>query len=245
VIDTWDKAANKIVARSRSSRATWHHVMVTFDGTISGHQASAIYVDGKRVKPATDPNTVGGNIETAVPLRLGARQGDDSKLNGKVACRISVSTAACSHERKSPARATACSSTSPRCPPDQRTKEQVDQLYQYFISNIDVPSRELRTRLDKLKSEQAGMRAARVRLAGDGGEKEEPFAHVLPRRLFRPRREGRARHSRRAAADAGGRSEEPPRPRPLAERSRQPAARPRDDEPRMVLLLRCRHRRNQ
>ena len=63
----------------------WHHVMVTFDGSISGHQASAIYIDGKKVASKTYPNTVGGNIETAVPLRLGSRHGGESKLNGQVA----------------------------------------------------------------------------------------------------------------------------------------------------------------
>jgi hypothetical protein len=85
VIDSWDKAANKIVAPSPLTPGEWHHVMVTFDGTISGHQASAIYVDGKNAGGKTYPNTVGGTIETSVPLRLGSREGGDSKLNGNVA----------------------------------------------------------------------------------------------------------------------------------------------------------------
>ena len=50
VIDSWDKAANKIVAAKPLKPGEWHHVMVTFDGTISGHQASAIYVDGKKAE---------------------------------------------------------------------------------------------------------------------------------------------------------------------------------------------------
>ena len=81
VVDTWEDSANKIVAKQPLKSGQWHHVMITFDGSTSGHQASAIYVDGKRSAANIDPNTVGGNIETSVPLRLGARHKDASKLN--------------------------------------------------------------------------------------------------------------------------------------------------------------------
>ena len=185
VIDSWDKAANKLVAPDVLKPDTWHHVMVTFDGKASGHEASAIYVDGKRVNAAAAPNSVGGNIETHVPLRLGSREGGDSQLNGKVALQDFRF-----YRRVLAAEEIAGISTNSLLqhiaglPPEQRTKEQTDSLYHYFISNIDGPSREIRTALDKLGSEQRGLRArGSVSLVMEE-KKEEPFAHVLNRGVY-------------------------------------------------------------
>jgi hypothetical protein len=185
VIDTWDKAANKIVAPKPLKPGEWHHVMITFDGTISGHQASAIYVDGKRVKAATDPNSVGVKIETAVPLRLGARHGGESKLNGNVA----LQDFRFYRRLLTPAEIAGLAQNSmlqhiAALPAEQRTKQQVDALFKYYVSNIDIPSRDLRKQLDVLKTEQGGIRArGSVSLVMEE-KKSEPFAHVLNRGVY-------------------------------------------------------------
>ena len=185
VIDTWDKAANKITAPEPLKPGQWHHVMVTFDGSISGHQAGAIYIDGKRVNAKTDPNSEGGTIETSVPLRLGSRHNDDSKLNGKVALqdfrfyrRLLAPAEIESLARNSLLQHIAA------LPPAQRTKAQVDSLFAYYLANVDAPSRELRTKLDALKSEQEKLRArGSVSLVMEE-KKSEPFAHVLNRGVY-------------------------------------------------------------
>ncbi|MES2924994.1 MAG: DUF1553 domain-containing protein [Verrucomicrobiota bacterium] len=190
VIDSWDKAANKIVAPSPLKPGEWHHVMVTFDGTISGHQASAIYVDGKNAGGKTYPNTVGGNIETSVPLRLGSRQGGDSKLNGKVALqdfrfyRRLLSPA----EIKDLADNSVLQSIVSQ-PAEKRTKEQLESVFKYFVANIDVPSRELRTRLDGLKIEQSTLRERGSFSLVMEEKKDAPFAHVLTRGAYADRGE--------------------------------------------------------
>ena len=182
VIDSWDKAANKIVAPSSLTPGEWHHVMVTFDGTISGHQASAIYVDGKNAGGKTYPNTVGGTIETSVPLRLGSREGGDSKLNGKVA----LQDFRFYRRLLAPAEIKDLAENSllqhiVSLPVEQRTKEQLDSLFKYYVANIDNPSRELRSRLDGLKTEQSTLRArGSVSLVMEE-KKEAPFAHILIR----------------------------------------------------------------
>jgi hypothetical protein len=69
-------------------------------------------------------------------------------------------------------------------PAEQRTKQQVESLFKYYVSNIDVPSRELQTRLDGLKTEQAGIRErGSVSLVMEE-KKTEPFAHVLARGVY-------------------------------------------------------------
>ena len=185
VIDSWDKSANKIVAPDPLKPGEWHHVMVTFDGTISGHQASAIYVDGQRAKAGTDPNTVGGTIETAVPLRLGSRHNNDSKLTGKVA----LQDFRFYRRLLAPGEIGALAQSSlllqiVTIPAGQRTKEQIESLFKYYIANIDVPARDLRTRLDGLKTEQGTLRArGSVSLVMEE-KKDEPFAHVLTRGVY-------------------------------------------------------------
>ena len=182
VIDSWDKAANKIVAPSPLPPGEWHHVMVTFDGTISSHQASTIYVDGKNAAGKTYPNSVGGTIETAVPLRLGSREGGASKLNGKVALQdfrfyrrlLSASEIMDIAENSLLQHIVSL-------PVKKRTKEQLDSLFKYYVANIDNPSRELRSHLDGLKTEQSTLRArGSVSLVMEE-KKEVPFAHVLVR----------------------------------------------------------------
>ncbi|MEO5915659.1 MAG: DUF1553 domain-containing protein [Luteolibacter sp.] len=182
VIDSWDKAANKIVAPSPLTPGEWHHVMVTFDGRNAGHQASTIYVDGKNAGGKTYPNTVGGNIETSVPLRLGSRQGGDSKLNGKVALQdFRFYRRLLGAGEIADLAVNSLLQQIVTLPVEMRTKEQLDSVFKYYIGNIDNPSRELRTRLDRLKTEESALRSrGSVSLVMEE-KKEEPFANVLIR----------------------------------------------------------------
>jgi hypothetical protein len=186
VIDSWDKAANKTTVGKPLERGKWQHVMVTFDGSISGHQAHAIYIDGKRVPAGPDPNTVGGNIETDAPLRIGSRENGDFKLTGgKVALQdFRFYRRLLKPEEIKTISETAMLNHIVSLPADQRSKQQVDTLYQYYIANIDGPSREFAAKLDPLKTEQSQLRGrGSVSLVMD--EKDsEPFAHVLNRGVY-------------------------------------------------------------
>ncbi|MFD0893604.1 DUF1553 domain-containing protein [Luteolibacter ambystomatis] len=186
VIDTWDKAANKLTANDPLSPGVWHHVMMTYDGTRPGHQTCAIYVDGKKQNGSLSPSSVGGTIETPVPFRLGSRANNDSKLNGPVALqdfrfyrRLLAPEEIKDIADNSMLRSLAA------IPAGQRTKVQNDQLFRHFISNVDVRSRELRTSLDALKTEQTTLRArGSVSLVMDEKKDSAPFAHVLARGVY-------------------------------------------------------------
>ena len=185
IIDSWDKAANKIIASSALKPGEWHHVMVTFDGARSGHQASAIYIDGKDANGKTYPNTVGGNIETSVTLRLGSRQGGDSKLNGKVAIQDFRFYRRLLNQAEIQALAdNSLLQSIVSQPVEKRTEKQIEAVFNYFVANIDAPSRELRTRLDGLQTEQGNLRdQGSVSLVMEE-KKDEPFAHVLTRGAY-------------------------------------------------------------
>lgn len=182
VIDSWDKAANKVVAQKPLKSGKWHHVMVTFDGKVSGHQASSIFVDGKQVVSKTYPNTVGGNIETAVHLRLGSREGGVSKLDGKVALqdfrfyrRLLTES-----EIDSIAKNNFLAGILAK-PADQRSEAEVDSLYSYYAANIDGPSREIKAQIDSIEVEQSKIRQRGSMTLVMEEKNEEPFAHVLVR----------------------------------------------------------------
>ncbi|MCU0777831.1 MAG: DUF1553 domain-containing protein [Akkermansiaceae bacterium] len=185
VIDSWDKAANMVVASKPLKPGEWHHVMVTFNGALSGHQASAIFVDGKRSSYLVDPNTVGGNIETQVPLRLGSRHGGDSALNGKVAMQDFRFYRRLLDEKEiATISANSMLQHIVALPPQQRTAEQLKSLQQYFLANIDAPSREIRARLDTLKTEQRELQARGSISLVMEEKKEQPYAHVLNRGVY-------------------------------------------------------------
>jgi len=185
VIDSWDKAADKIVGTEPLKPGMWHHVMTTFDGTQSGHQAQALYVDGNRVAAGPYPNTVGGNIETKVNLRLGARANDDSRLNGKVALQdLRFYRRLLSPQEISTLAQSSLLQSILATPVEQRTKEQIDSLYNYYLLNVDAASRELRTKQDALKTEQSSLRERGSISLVMEEKKDEPFAHVLTRGVY-------------------------------------------------------------
>lgn len=182
VIDTWEKSANKIVAPVPLKAGEWHHVMVTFDGAVSSDQASAIYVDGKKVASSISPNTVGGSIQTKVSLRLGSREGGESKLSEKVALQdFRFYRRLLNPEEIQDLAEDSLVQHIVSLPEDKRTKEQQEIVLKYFLAGIDIPSRELRTRLDALRAEQGTLRQRGAISLVMEEKQDEPFAHVLIR----------------------------------------------------------------
>jgi hypothetical protein len=185
VIDSWNKAANKVVAPKPLQSGKWHHVMVTFDGTRPGHQALAVYVDGVRQNAASNPNSVGGDIVANVPLLLGGRHKNDARLNGKVAFQDFRFYRRLLSEREIAMIAGMGNLKQILAlPAEKRTKEQVEALLGYYLTNIDGPSRQLLTQLDKVKADQTKFKSrGSVSLVME--EKPgEPFAHVLTRGVY-------------------------------------------------------------
>jgi hypothetical protein len=185
IIDSWDKSANKLMSITPLKPGTWHHVMVVFDGALAGHQAMAIYVDGKRADGGATPNTVGGTIETTVPLRLGSREGGggNSKLQGQVSLqdfrfyRKKLTDAEISQLANNKT-----INSWAAIPEGQRTPEQNKALFEHYITSVDAPSLEILREKDALKTEEAALNApGSESLVYEEKKGQEPFAHVLVR----------------------------------------------------------------
>jgi hypothetical protein len=185
VISSWDKAANKAIAKPLDP-GKWHHVMVTFNGANSGHQAHAIYINGNAVPIETDLNTVGENIEAKVPLRIGSRANGEYKLrNGKVA----LQDFRFYRRLLTPAEIKTLSNMATlkhivALPAGERTKQQNESLFGYYIVHVDGPSREIAASLDSLTAERSRLQTrGSVSLVMDE-KTTEPFAHVLNRGVY-------------------------------------------------------------
>jgi len=186
IIDSWDKAANRMEDGKPLEPGKWHHVAVVFDGKQSGHQSLSIYINGVRSGAGSSPNTVGGNIEADVSLRLGSREGGDSQLSGPVALQdFRFYRRALSEAEIKELASTGVLHQHLALAPDQRTKEQNDALFQYFISSVDVPSRDLSAQLDRLKKDQSELRGrGAMSLVMEEKKNSEAFAHVLTRGVY-------------------------------------------------------------
>jgi len=183
IIDTWETSATKVVAQTNLKAGQWYHVMITFDGTKSGHQAASIFIDGKRVGAGPDPNTVGGSLINSAPLTLGSRSGGDSELTTKVALQDfrfyrrllkegEISSLANSQKI----------SVYAALPADKRTPEQNKILFEHFVTNVDEPSLNLLQERDGIRKEEAHLRArGSASLVFEEKKGVDPFAHVLIR----------------------------------------------------------------
>ncbi len=185
VIDTWDTAANKLVAPQPLASGTWHHVMVTFDGTRPSDQALTLYVDGELQNAQLSPGSVGSNIETAVSLKLGSREGGDSKLSGPVALqdfrfyrRVLTRSQIASIANAPAFRELAA------IPAQSRSKEQTDKLLPYFLAEVDTISRQISEKLELLKSSQNEIHARGAVTLVMEEKPEEAFAHILVRGVY-------------------------------------------------------------
>lgn len=185
VIDTWQGSANKLNAPTALEPGRWQHVMVTFDGSKPAKQTMVIYVDGIAQKSELSPNTIGPNIETKVPFQLGSRANGDSKLNSPVALQdFRFYRRVLSAGEIGTIANTALLRQLVSLPAEQRTKEQTDKLFPYYLSQIDAPYRQLDEKLDQLKSEQAQIRSEGSVTLVMEEKPGEAFAHILTRGVY-------------------------------------------------------------
>ncbi|HVJ44815.1 MAG TPA: DUF1553 domain-containing protein, partial [Luteolibacter sp.] len=186
VIDSWPDAANKITAKEELKPDEWHHVFVTFDGSRASHQTMKVYIDGKAVPGGPEPNTLGGDITSNTPLRIGSRNDGSEKLEGTVA----IQDFRFYRRLLSPEEIKTLSEQNElqhflSIPSAKRTKEQTATLLDHFLATEDPRSLELLRELD-------GIRAPRDEIKQRGSlslimteKKDQPAeAHVLERGIY-------------------------------------------------------------
>ena len=185
VIESFSESAAKIVATHPLAPGQWHHVMVTFDGGKRPNETLRIFVNGSPAETKMEYAKVGQSIETQVPLRLGSRHGDDSRLNGPTA----LQDFRFYRRLLTPGEIQALALDSilqhvAKLPPDQRREEQLNALFDYYITHADAPAKTLREQIAALEKEQNEIRARGSMSLVMEEKPTEPFANILNRGVY-------------------------------------------------------------
>ena len=180
IVDQWPDKALKVTAKNALKPGTWHHLLAVFDGSKSGSEAIAIYIDAKKAEVEVNNNKLGSEIIGKAPFRLGGRSdGDgfaDLPLNGKVYLQdVRFYEQALSQ----PQIARIAADGLARLP---ENGEGSDALYDLFLAGFDEPGQKLQGELAALKSEESQIKSrGATTLIMEEKKDSEPTAYILTR----------------------------------------------------------------
>jgi len=187
IIDKYPDTALKVTAKETLSTGVWHHVMAVFDGSIKGSGAVQIYVNGRLSSLEINNNTLGSNIVTDVPFRIGGRSDKDGvsetikggkvflqdlRFYPQVLSQLDIGRlAATGMIREFLAKNS-----------DQRTKEQTNALFDLYLSGFDVTQQKLNDKMARLKKESDAIKErGAITLIMEENKDSKPKANVLVR----------------------------------------------------------------
>ncbi|MGA0846516.1 MAG: DUF1553 domain-containing protein, partial [Luteolibacter sp.] len=186
VIHSWNSSALKATAKQALAEGQWHHLVVTYDGSATGKAALRVFVNGVSVETKTAPDSLNGEIETPVSLRIGSREGGGYKLqNGSVAFQdFRLYRRLLAPEEVAALAEAALMDHLAQQAAAKRIEKQNELLYKFYSDHIDPILRAAHEDLAVLKREQATLRARGSVSLVMVEKNEEPFAHVLKRGVY-------------------------------------------------------------
>jgi hypothetical protein len=186
VISAWPDQALKVVGRDQVPADRWVHVAVRYDG--SGKAAGVdVYYDGQRQQINVENDRLSGSIETEVPLRIGQRSTGEAFTGGVRDLRI-YRRGLDDAEIASLAKTSRFERVLAKAPTD-RSEQEVNELFEYWLAAMDESYRGQRRQLDALQQEQEQIKS-RGTIAHVMQDRSEPaMAYVLFRGEYDQRRD--------------------------------------------------------
>ena len=187
IVHRWPDDAVKVVAKEQVPANQWTHVAVSYDG--GGKAAGvAVYYNGKQQQTNVEADTLKETIRTGVPLKLGQRHTGDV-LSGAAIHDLRVyGRSLTAGEVASLAKASHLASVLAK-PAEQRTDDEVQQLYSWWLDSLDQTYQTLSAELTQLEKEQRRHSGSRHRGARDAGSRNGATAYILFRGEYTQRRE--------------------------------------------------------
>jgi hypothetical protein len=186
-IHKWPDDALKVVAKSPLQPGQWYHVFATYDG--SGKAAGVrVYLNGVAQPVDVQADKLKQTIRTTVPLKVGQRhtserlQGvtlQDLRLYGRTLSGTEVEQLA-----KTPRALELLSK-----PAAQRTPPEQNDLFDWWLTSFDQPSRELAAKLATLQQEEVNLRSRGTVAHVMQERPAEPMAYMLYRGEYDKRRD--------------------------------------------------------
>ena len=179
IISKWPDDAIKVTTTKNLVRATWQHVLMTYDG--GGKAAGVkIYVDGVLAETKAEVDKLKTDTQAATPTRLGQRSTSEP-LHGSLQDVLLYGRALL------PAEVTTLSKIAPlrqllAGKPDAKQKE---TLLEYYLSTRHVPSKVAVASVAKLTGEQTQIRARSPMTHIQEEKKDTPaMANILMRGAY-------------------------------------------------------------
>ena len=187
IIHKWPENALKVFGKTALKPGEWHHVFVTYNG--SGKAAGVtIFIDGKPEKTTVQSDTLKDTIKTKVPFRLAQRHTSsrfddlaiqDVRIYGRALSAVEVGKVGTG------ARATWLVAK----PAAERTDADKNELYTWWLSDLDPTTAKLGASLAAIEKEEAAIKA-RGTLTHVMQERAEPaMAYILFRGEYDKRRD--------------------------------------------------------
>jgi hypothetical protein len=156
-INRFPEDSIKVATEKPIDATKWHHLAITYDGS-SKAAGLKVYVDGEPQRTGTANDSLKGTTRTKVPFRVGQRNNSspiknlrvqDLRLYGRALTAIEVKNLATSSRLL----------TIVSKPADKRSEPEKKDLYDWWLTGNDAPTRELGGQLAKLQSEEAAIKS--------------------------------------------------------------------------------------
>ncbi|MCA9154599.1 MAG: DUF1549 domain-containing protein, partial [Planctomycetales bacterium] len=160
IIDKWPENGLKVKTRDAVLKpGQWQHVFATYDGT-GKPEGVKIYVDGKETPLAVENNTLkpDATIHTNTPLRIGPRS-HTQVFDGGAIQDVRIYQRGLSAAEVQAIAGTAPLQTMLATPADQRTPQQRDALFNFYLGTLDAEYPALAKAVTDLEAEQATIKA--------------------------------------------------------------------------------------
>ncbi len=187
IISAWPDKGMKVVSKAQVPANEWVHVAVTYDGSrkASGLQ---VYINGAvQDKNIENDRLDDSTIRNDVPWKIGSRS-SDSPFTGSIQDLRIQRRVLSAAEVDSLAKLSRFQGTLAKAV-DQRTPEETNELYNFWLKKFDASFQECATNLASLEKEEADIRARGTIAHVMNEKKEAAMAFVLYRGEYDQRRD--------------------------------------------------------
>ncbi len=186
IISQWPGNAIKVVTRDQLPANEWVHVAVTYDGS-SKAAGVHVYVNGKPQPTNVVADTLNGTIRTTVPLKIGQRN-KSAPLSGASIQDVRMYARKLADGDVASLALSALSAVV-AAPPEKRTKEDLENLYDWWLTSLDGNYQSLSKKHEALVREEADIKARSTTGYVMQEKPEAPIAYILNRGEYDQRKD--------------------------------------------------------
>lgn len=188
IIHKWPENAIKVVSTEAIKPGQWHHVAISYDGSAKAAGVK-VFIDGKPVRTQASADSLTESVRTQNVSLTVAQRANSSRLAGVAVDDLRIYDRALSAtEALTIVRSTRAAWLVSKAA-DQRSQEDTNELYDWWLAVKDEPSIQLNHRLAVLTAEQQEIQR-RGTVAHVMNESSEPaMAYVLFRGEYDQRRD--------------------------------------------------------